>query len=244
MSIDELDKANQFDKIYIYNENEIQDMFVYTDLAYCDNAEFQGNNYKPYYASIFCLIFLTGMRSGEARALYVDDIDFKKHTIKIYKSVSIRKNEEKIENIIKEPKTKNSRREIGITKETETIIKHIIDLRPNKKTKLLCTTASGNFISSRNFERSFDAFLKGANISKQERSIHALRHTFVSYAIEGNALSPLKNKNFVFISKYVGHANPDITLKVYTHISGHKLKDVDYNQKDTLSVCLLDNYDE
>jgi integrase len=44
--------------------------------------------------------------------------------------------------------------------------------------------------------------------------LHSLRHTFASLLI-ANGL------NVVFVSRQLGHANPNITLQVYAHLFEH-----------------------
>ena len=42
--------------------------------------------------------------------------------------------------------------------------------------------------------------------------VHDLRHTFATLLVA-------QGSNVVFISRQLGHASPDITLKVYAHLS-------------------------
>lgn len=184
-------------------------------------------------ASIFAVMFLTGMRGQEIRALRLSDVDFESHTITINKALSVNENN-KI--VVKEPKTKNSKRIIGINAETERYLHILIDNRPNKKTDLLCCTKNGTWIDRRNFLRMFNTLLKQCGIEANGRSPHSLRHTFISFAIEKNAMSPLKDKEMLFVSRYVGHADLTTTLNIYTHLQQNKLKEVDYGVDEPLEI--------
>ena len=207
--------------------------------------------YKTYYYQIIVFVFLTGIRGGEMQALTDKDIDFKKHQVKIrntatYKTKVIPKldgteykeGEKKLTKrtiVIKEPKSKAGIRTIGISAQVEKDLKRIIELRPDKSCPLLLCTSNGAVVDKRRFERKFDEILKWSEIKKKGRSIHALRHTFISYAIEKNKMSPLADKTDPFISRYVGHKTLEITYKVYTHISEGKVKSVDFNKEIKIS---------
>lgn len=184
-------------------------------------------------AGIFAIMFLTGMRGQEIRALRLSDIDFENHTITINKALSVN---EKNKIVVKEPKTKNSKRIIGINSETEKYLHILMDNRLNTETDLLCCTKNGTWIDRRNFLRMFNTLLKQCGIEANGRSPHSLRHTFISFAIEKNAMSPLKDKEMLFISRYVGHADLTTTLNIYTHLQQNKLKDVDYGVDEPLEI--------
>lgn len=188
---------------------------------------------KPLYprASIYYLMFLTGMRGQEIRALEVDDIDFDKHTIRINKAVSTGTNKDGKEiMILKKPKTLSSRRIIGINAETEALLKRIIAERKNtdENCKILYCTKNNNWVGKDNFARDFRKLLKNLDIEANGRGAHCLRHTFASFALEKNELSPLKNKTPLFISNYLGHKDLDITFRIYTHLDKDKLTNVEY----------------
>ena len=48
---------------------------------------------------------------------------------------------------------------------------------------------------------------------RRRLSLHSLRHAFASLLIS-------KGLNVVFVSRQLGHANPNITLEVYAHVFG------------------------
>ena len=190
-------------------------------------------NLKPSYPRlpIYVLMLQTGMRSQEVRALNVDDIDFNNHTIRINKALSTAtdKNGKEI-TVLKSTKTSASNRVIGINAETENLLKRIIKERRNtdKKCKILYCTSTNKWVSKDNFVRDFRKLLRKMDIEPNGRGPHALRHTFASLALEGNDLSPLKGENALKISSYLGHANLEITFRVYAHLDKRKLKEIQY----------------
>ena len=223
------------DDYKILSENEIRWL---SDLAYNrfiklgKGAKVLDNGKNIYKACIFYALFLTGMRSGEIRALTTDDIDFTKHLLRINKTLSYGDVDGKEITLVKTTKTVNSKRYIGINQYTEDIFKRLIDLRPCQDTKNICCGKSGDWIPRRTFIKYFDSVLKWLDIPKNGRSPHCLRHTFVSYAIERNALSPLSDKEMLFISRYVGHKDLTTTLNIYAHLCKNKLSDVTYDPDD------------
>lgn len=82
-TLEEIEDADFEDRnIKFFRDDEIKKL-----LASINEIDFNGQPSYPR-ALIYVLMFLTGMRGQEARALNVDDIDLKNHTIKINKAVS------------------------------------------------------------------------------------------------------------------------------------------------------------
>lgn len=227
-TLEEIEDADFEDRnIKFFRDDEIKKL-----LASINEIDFNGQPSYPR-ALIYVLMFLTGMRGQEARALNVDDIDFKNHTIKINKAVSTATDKDGKERmILKVPKTRTSRRIIGINSETEAILRRIIEERKNtdENCKILYCTNTNNWVGKDNFARDFRNLLKKLGIEPDGRGPHCLRHTFASFALEKNELSPLKDKSALFISSYLGHKDLETTLRIYTHIDKDKLKDVQYSE--------------
>jgi integrase len=76
-------------------------------------------------------------------------------------------------------------------------------------------SARGTPLYYRNVERrGLDAAAAAANLNASEQPklrLHDLRHTFASILISHGA-------DVVSVSRQLGHASPDITLKVYAHL--------------------------
>lgn len=181
---------------------------------------------------MFYIMALTGMRGAEIRALTTDDVDLDNFTIDINKALSIKEGKQTPVLIVKEPKTKKSRRTIGINSSTRDILEQAIANRKNKDeddkmSKIIFQDEKGSFLTYDTFQYRFERLLKELDIEKGNRSSHSFRHTFISLSIDNNPISPLHNKSIIFISRYVGHDKLSTTLDVYTHISKNRITKID-----------------
>lgn len=230
-SIDNIENVEE--ECVIFTEEEIKKIKdeVYT-IPDCNGmCEYDKNRYLAYKqdCKMFYLMFLLGCRGGEIKALTINDIDFKNKTLRISKALAKHKNEQgKEETIVKPPKTEKSNRLLGINTEEIQLFQELINDRIDKDNKIIFQGKNG-FLSSDDFRFRFDRMLKNLNIEKGARSPHSFRHTFISYSIDNNELSPLKNKSIVFISRYVGHDKLSTTLDVYTHIARQRITDIEIN---------------
>lgn len=221
-------KMKQIKKLpKIFTEEEYLKLLKLTETA-------KGNNL--YYLYSFLVMLMTGMRGQELRALYTEDVNFKKHTIDICKAAGVVDDEQnqddtknKTKTIIGPTKTDNSTRIIGITPDVESYLLLMIEERPNQKNPLILQSTKGEALEKRSFEKRFDKILNDAGIEKLGRSPHDLRHTFISWAIGNKKYSPLKDKPQIFVSHYVGHNSLRTTLDVYAHVNPDELSDVPYN---------------
>ena len=69
-------------------------------------------------------------------------------------------------------------------------------------------SASGNPVSVRSYQRSFELLLKKLKIP--HRGFHSLRHTFATRALECGM-------DVKTLSEILGHKNPTVTLNRYAH---------------------------
>ena len=77
-------------------------------------------------------------------------------------------------------------------------------------TGFVFTSANGNMIDPRDFQRDFKKLLKKHGI--MEINVHGLRHTFATRALE----SGMSVKT---LSKILGHSNVGFTLDTYAHVT-------------------------
>lgn len=149
---------------------------------------------------MFKLLFWTGLRIGEARALKIDDIDFNNKTISVTKSYTNLSGK----SIITTPKTKGSIRVIKIDDVLLSEIKDYID-----KAKYIL---DDNFIFRFN-KASYRYNFKNATIKVLGRDlrVHDLRHSHASFLINNGV-------DILLISKRLGHSNTAMTLNVYSHL--------------------------
>ena len=146
------------------------------------------------------LLFWTGLRIGEARALKSDDIDFENKTISVTKTYTHLKGKD----VITTPKTKGSIRTIKIDDILAKDIKEYLD-----KARYIL---DDNFIF-RYSKLYYLAIFKNIALKVLGKSlrIHDLRHSHASFLINNGV-------DVLLISKRLGHTNTTMTLNTYSHL--------------------------
>lgn len=153
---------------------------------------------------MFKILFWTGLRLGEARALKVDDIDFKNKSISVTKTYT----ELKDKDIITSPKTKGSIRTIKI----DDILAQDIKDYLNKARYIL----NNDFIFRYTKPYYLEIFREIAlKVLGKRLRIHDLRHSHASLLINNGV-------DILLISKRLGHSNTAMTLNVYSHLYPNK----------------------
>lgn len=152
------------------------------------------------------LSLCTGMRIGEVCALKWTDVDFNNRVITIRETVGRIYNckLKSTEKIYSTPKTKNSCREIPISKQLFQALKSV------KRTSITPFVV-GNSIQSkepRSYRDYFSRLLKRLEIPKI--TFHGLRHTFATRCIESQC-------DYKTVSTLLGHSNISTTLNLYVH---------------------------
>lgn len=155
---------------------------------------------KPVTLLALKLLFWTGMRIGEMLALTIGDINFSKNIISINKSYQRLKSVD----LITEPKTPKSRRQIEVTSTIIEELRNYINSLycPSEKTRLFPFTKSL-------FEKDIKTFATKAGVKIIR--IHDLRHSHASLLLH-------KGLDIATISKRLGHENIETTFKTYAHI--------------------------
>ena len=162
---------------------------------------------KPTPQNIGILLALcTGMRIGEVCALKWEDVDFSQKVITVKHTVGRVYNCEikSTERISSSPKTRNSYREIPISKQL---------LHPLKTVKQISSSlfVVGNSTLSkepRSYRDYFARLLKRLKIP--HIVFHGLRHTFATRCIESQC-------DYKTVSVILGHSNVATTLNLYVH---------------------------
>lgn len=150
--------------------------------------------------TILNVLFFTGMRIGELKALTYEDIDFENKSIRINKTL-VRINGK---DIATSPKTESSNRDILIDDK-------LIDILKLYCSKLyeVSNTSRLFLLNETNIRKMIKNFAKKAGV--KEIRVHDLRHSHASLLIY-LGVNPLA------ISKRLGHDNLETTLKVYAHM--------------------------
>lgn len=155
-------------------------------------------------------------------ALEWEDIDFQNKVIKVTKACQSLKNV----CTIKEPKSKAGIRDVPIP---NILLMALIKCR--KQRGFVCTNAGGTMLTDSSFMRSWEAFCNYLNVCAGGRNgagpylphiqvldritAHMLRHTYATMLFDADV-------DVKSAQKFLGHADIEVTLKIYTHLTKFK----------------------
>lgn len=155
----------------------------------------------------FTTLYITGCRRGEAEALSWKDVDLKRSTLKISKSLTRKSPTAPWE--LTTPKNASSNRTI-------TLPPSLCQLLKEYKAKQAETCSDPKFVfggerplASRTTDRYFADTCQKADVKKIR--IHDLRHSCASLLIS-------KGVSIVAVSRQLGHSNIEQTLNTYSHL--------------------------
>jgi len=164
--------------------------------------------YDPKHYPLFLLALHTGMRSGEIGGLQWPDIDWNSKFISVRRAI--------VRGHITTPKTKGSERKVDCS---DDLLRVLADLRRRCQEQAL---KSGSplclwvFICQKNKPVGMNnvkaIYFKRALRKAGLRDIrfHDLRHTYASLLLA-------QGEPVTYVANQLGHANPGITLKIYSH---------------------------
>jgi len=151
----------------------------------------------------------TGMRIGEVCALKWSDIDLGTETIHVNRTIEriyiIEGDKRRTELVIGTPKTKNSMREIPISKE---LMKLVRPLKKLMNDDYFVITNEAKPTEPRTYRNYYKQLLKQLGIP--DLKFHGLRHSFATRCIESQC-------DYKTVSVILGHANISTTLNLYVH---------------------------
>ena len=171
--------------------------------------------------AIITTVIYTGARISEILALRWPDIDLDRGIVHIRRSISTARvkgevNQEKIRWF--EPKTKSGVRDIPISTHPVSTLKEWKEKCPKNRLDLVFCNGFGEPCDRTEIGRSaLYPALKQAQIEKAVTP-HGLRHTYASMLI-------LLGRKIPEVSKYLGHADVSVTMKVYAHFLKPKKQD-------------------
>ena len=168
---------------------------------------YKGDYYEHYLFISFWLLFMTGMRIGEAAALQWDDIDFETGLLSITKTLYYKS---MTEYKFVEPKTQASKRTIVIDEDT---IKELKEWKEVQQKVLkdcnFVISYSGIPTSKHTLPRALEKLAGLAGIHRIK--IYALRHSHASLLIS-------MGENPLIIKDRLGHEKIQTTLGTYGHL--------------------------
>lgn len=171
----------------------------------------------------FAFLLQTGLRTGELIGLKWSDIDFKKKVIHIQRSMEYRYSVGEWR--IGEPKSKSGYRDVPLTEEAISILKN---QREKLKTIKVINMDFKDFVflcrkgePTKNSAYDTTLFKLCDKAGIDRFSMHVLRHTYATRAIEGG----IRPKTLQVI---LGHSNVGITMNLYVHVTeDEKMKEVE-----------------
>lgn len=168
---------------------------------------YKGDYYEHYLFMSFWLLFMTGMRIGEASALQWSDIDFETGMLSITKTLYYKTmNDYKFV----EPKTQASIRTLYIDSDTINELKAWKEVQQKVLPKCkLVLSYNGTPTSKTTLPRALEKLAKLAGVHRIK--IHVLRHSHASLLIS-------MGENPLLIKERLGHEKIQTTLGTYGHL--------------------------
>lgn len=163
-----------------------------------------GDAYRPLLATAV----FTGLRLGELLGLTWRDVDFDGAALRVRRQLDRRG--ERVE-----PKTDQAVREVVLIPALgRTLREHKLRSPFARDEDFMFASSGGGGLDHTIPRAALRRALKAAELDGGDRPslrFHDLRHTFASLAIA-------QGLDVVFVSRQLGHASPDVTLKVYSHL--------------------------
>lgn len=189
-------------------ERERQEVEVLSKTNQRKIMEFVKNNFTFQNLGIY-ICLSAGLRIGEVCALTWNDIDAEQGVIYVNKTIQriylVGEIEKRTEVIIDTPKSKNSIREIPMTKE---LLRMIKPLKKVVNSSFFVLTNSAAPTEPRTYRNYYKRLMKQLDIPALK--FHGLRHSFATRCIESNC-------DYKTVSVLLGHSNISTTLNLYVH---------------------------
>lgn len=170
------------------------------------------------YQTVYFTLELTGIRCGELLGLHWKDIDLTKRIMHIKYT--------RDEYGLRQPKTSHSRRSFFISKRLDNLLKryHSYCIRQYNVSEdsLVILGRHGKPLTPNIVPIVLKRLLRESNLNSLVNVFvpHSFRHTFASRMISHN-VDPIT------VSEILGHANPDITMKMYAQYAPNQIPDID-----------------
>jgi integrase len=154
----------------------------------------------------------TGMRVGEALGLKPEDLDFRARTIEIQRNIPSGHG-----GLEGSTKGRVGRRVVDMGRDLYEALEAMLARRrieqlksgkPGEQSPWLFHAPGGGHVQ---YKTVYDDWVRAQRIAGvRARSPHALRHTYASVSLA-------RGEDLAYVSRQLGHANPEITLAIYTH---------------------------
>ena len=170
---------------------------------------------KEPYKTMFALASVLGARAGELMALTVPDLDFRRKTIRVNKSV------DDLTRMVRQPKTKKSVALLPMPSDLEAMLCDYLKnhWKENPNQLLFPAPRKDGFSRSRNnvVRSGLKPILRELGISAENVGLHAFRHGLATELAESEPITVLQTQ--------MRHADVRTTLKVYAHVIPQSQRD-------------------
>lgn len=167
---------------------------------------YKEDHYQHFIFVSIWMLFMTGMRIGEATALQWEDIDFETGVVKITKTLYYKS----IDNFkFTEPKTRASIRNVTLDGDTINILKEWKEHQEKILDTDFIMSYNGYPTQKSTMAKSITRFSKLADVHRIKT--HALRHSHASLLIS-------MGENPLIIKERLGHEDIETTLGTYGHL--------------------------
>ena len=171
----------------------------------------------PVLVMLFC-----GLRRGEIVALMWKDVDFENMTVSVTKAAMFGQNQA----VIKSPKTEAGNRIVPFPAELAPILKEA----KQRGSLYVCPDADGSMMTNTAWTTSWNSYMHYLNIQAGGRdssrsnpkvvavdrfTSHQLRHTYATMLYDADV-------DVKTAQELLGHADPTVTMNIYTHLSSTK----------------------
>jgi integrase len=169
---------------------------------------------RPWWAAMWTVQVLTGLRPGEVYALEEADVDLDARTLRVARTLAADDDEQQSATYTSTPKG-NRARTVDLSGEAVAVLRaHLTRRRAEKLRRgwremprpLFCTTAS-TYANPSNVRRAFAAVLRRAKLPPHFTP-HGLRHTFASLLLQAGV-------DVYYVSRMLGHAGIALTVDTY-----------------------------
>ena len=176
------------------------------------NIELDTYKYAGY--TVIRMVLEEGMRPGEVLALNWGDIDFRRNSIVISKTISRSRSMSAVQN---GAKTKTSNRTIPITPAVKKMLFDIYQVRQPSKDDPIFIDSEGKRISYNSLRYTAKRLCEAAHV--KYKGVHVYRHTFATNCY-------YKGIDIKILSRMLGHASVQITYDTYINLYGDGFNDL------------------
>ncbi len=169
------------------------------------------------YGQAYILILNTGLRCGELLGLRHKDYDPQNGTLTVSSNQTTTKKRDRNGKALSgyetrrtgTVKTYSGVRTLKLNDTAIDAIECLISQFPNAE--YIVNNTKGNPLSSSDAIRTFNRILNNAEVEKNGRGVHSLRHTFATYMFKNGVDAKV-------ISEILGHSSVGITYNTYVHV--------------------------